>query len=524
MHISQLVFRAAQQRANAPAIEYVGQTRNWQETAERVCAMAGAFVGLGLERNDRVAILSLNSGVYLESLFAIPHMGARMVPLNIRWAVPEFAYSLNDSGSKALLFDAIFQPAVEALRAEDTAVEHYLFMGAAKDCPEWAQSVEALMAVAEPVQESVVSEDELAGIFYTGGTTGFPKGVMLSHNALFTSALSIAACSDADENSAILHAAPMFHLADLATVFMFTVLAAKHVIIPAFDPLAVVDAIANTGVSDALLVPAMVQLVFDHPEFDAQKLKGLKRMLYGASPMPEGLLRRVMGTLPELDMMQAYGQTEMAPVVSVLLPDDHRAGLAAEGDAAKLLRSAGRASYSVQMKVVDGEGNSLPVGEVGEVCASGPNAMLGYWNKPEQSAAAMKGHWVHTGDAGYIDAQGYLYIVDRVKDMVVTGGENVFSAEVESVLSTHPSVAQVAVIGIPDEEWGEAVHAIVVPQAGAEQDEAALIAHAKAQIAGYKCPKSVSFREEALPLSGAGKVLKRELRAPYWEGRDRQVN
>ena len=520
MHITQLVFRAAQLNGNGPATDYMGQSYNWAETAERVRRMGGALSALGLPVNAHVAILSLNSNVYLESLFAIPHMGGRMVPLNIRWAKPEFVYSLNDSGTQALLFDSTFQPLVEQLREENTAVEHYLFMGAADACPEWAQCLESLMQAADPLQASVYSEDAIAGIFYTGGTTGFPKGVMQTHTALFASAISLAAACEADQSCVGLHAAPMFHMADLALCFMFTLLAAKHVIIPAFDPKAVLEICDAKGITDALLVPAMVQMVFDHPEFDAGKLQNLQRILYGGSPMPEGLIRRVMKALPNLHMTQAYGQTELAPVATVLQPVDH----VLEGDRAKLLRSAGRAAYSVQIKTIDEEGNTLPTGEIGEVCVSGANNMLGYWNKPEETEKALINGWVHTGDAGYIDEEGYLFIVDRVKDMVVTGGENVYTSEVESVVSTHPSVAQVAVVGIPHDEWGEAVHAIVVPAPGAEKDEAAIIAHCKEQIAGYKCPKSVEFRDEPMPLSGAGKILKRELRAPYWEGRERMVN
>jgi long-chain acyl-CoA synthetase len=520
MHISQLVFRAEQLRGAHAATEFMDKRYTWAQTADRVRRIAGALQGLGLGRNDQIAILSLNSNVYFESLFGIPMTGARMVPLNIRWAAPEFVYTLQDSASKALLFDRQFQPLVDSLRAEDIPVEHFLFMGDPQDCPDWAQSLETLLAAAQPQPDYVHGDDHLAGIFYTGGTTGFPKGVMLTHTALFTSALSLAAASPADENCSMLHAAPMFHMADLAACFVFTILAAKHVIVPAFEPVLVAKTIKNSGVTDALLVPAMIQLVFDHPEFDPASVQGLKRILYGASPMPEGLLRRVMTALPGMEMVQAYGQTEMAPIMTVLMPDEH----VTQGERSKLLRSAGRATYCVQLKIIDENGKTLSSGQVGEICAIGPNAMLGYWNKPKQTADTIIDGWVHSGDAGYLDEEGYLFIVDRVKDMIVSGGENVYSAEVESAVSTHPAVAQVAVVGIPDEEWGEAVHAIIVPRTGQTASVQDIIDHCRSKIAGYKCPKSISFRDEPLPLSGAGKVLKRELRAPFWEGRSRQVN
>lgn len=520
MHMTQLIFRAEQMRGSSPATEFMGKKFSWSETADRVRSIAGALRGLGVEANQQVAILSLNSNLYFESLFGIPQIGARLVPLNIRWAVPEFVYSLKDSETSVLLFDKTFMPCAEQLRSEDTDVATWLYMGDKSECPDWAEHLETLMSQATPVVEFCHGDQDMAGIFYTGGTTGFPKGVMLTHSALFASALSLAAVSEANESSSMIHAAPMFHMADLAACFTFTVLGARHVIVPAFEPKLVLETIANAGITDALLVPAMIQMVFDHPEFEADKLSGLERILYGASPMPEGLLRRVMAAVPGLKMNQAYGQTELAPVATVLAPEDH----VLEGERSRLLRSAGRSSYCSLIKIINDKGEVLPAGEVGEVCVTGPQAMLGYWKKPQQTAETLVDGWVHTGDAGYLDDEGYLFLVDRVKDMIVTGGENVYSAEVESVVSTHDSVAQVAVVGIPSDEWGEAVHAIVVPKPGAARDEQAIIEHCHAKIAGYKCPKSVEFRDEPLPLSGAGKVLKRELRAPFWEGRERQVN
>ncbi len=520
MHIAQIIMRAEQQRGTCVATQEQGQTRTWAEVAQRVRKTAGGLTALGLATNDQIAILSLNSAQYFEALFAIPMMGARVVPLNIRWALPEIEYSLRDSGSSALFFDHTFAPLVAQLRDRLGDLKHYIFMGAAADCPDWALRQEDVVQQGNPLDNFCFSDQQLAGIFYTGGTTGFPKGVMLTHTALFTSALSLVAASDANEESSYLHAAPMFHMADLAACYMFTALGARQVFIPAFDPIAVMQAIDEASITDVLLVPAMIQMVFDHPAFDASKLSSLRRVLYGASPMPEGLLRRVMAALPDVQLMQAYGQTELAPVATILPAAAH----VTDGEGARLLRAAGRSSYTMLLKIVDENDRVLPVGEIGEVCACGPNCMLGYWNKPEQTADTLKAGWVHTGDAGYLDEQGYLFLVDRVKDMIVSGGENVYSAEVESVVSTHPAVAQVAVVGIPDDNWGEAVHAIVIPHADAQVSADDIIAHCKTQIAGYKCPKSVAFRDEPFPLSGAGKILKRELRAVYWEGRERQVN
>lgn len=520
MHMSQMVFRCEQMCGGRIATEFQGRSFTWAQTADRVRKMAGMLQQLGIQANRQVAVLSLNSDLYFTSLFGVPHMGARIVPLNIRWALPEFVYALNDSETCALMFDEAFLPMVEQLRNENTQIEHYLFMGSREACPEWAVHVDTALDAAAPLLDFKLGDQELAGIFYTGGTTGFPKGVMLTHTALFTSALSLVAASDATQEDSMLHAAPMFHMADLAACFMFTLLGGRNVIVPAFEPKLVLNTIAQRGVTDALLVPAMIQMVFDHPDFAAEKLAGLKRILYGASPMPEGLMRRVMQASPGARLFQAYGQTELAPIATILKGEDH----VLEGERSRLLRSAGRSSCSTLIKVIDDQGKSVPVGEVGEICCTGPNVMLGYWNKPEQTESTLVDGWVHTGDAGYLDDEGYLFLVDRVKDMIVTGGENVYSAEVESVVSQHPGVAQVAVIGVPHDSWGELVHAIVVPRAGQTPEEDEIIAHCRTLIAGYKCPKSVELRYEPLPLSGAGKILKRELRAPYWEGRDRQVN
>jgi long-chain acyl-CoA synthetase len=288
------------------------------------------------------------------------------------------------------------------------------------------------------------------------------------------------------------------------------------VFVPMFNPEAVLDLIETHQVTDTLMVPTMIGLCMAHESYAPARLASLRRLVYGASPMPEAVLARLQRDLPDLELIQGYGMTEACSTLTLLLPEDHRPG-------SPHLRSVGRPALGVQVSIRDAEGRALPRGEIGEVWARGGQIMREYWNKPEATAEALAGGWYHTGDAGYLDDDGYLFLVDRVKDMIVTGGENVYSAEVESAIGTHPGVAQVAVIGIPHETWGEAVHAVVVPRPGAELTVEAVVAHARASIAGYKVPKSVEFREEPLPLSGALKVLKRELRAPYWEGRDRSI-
>jgi long-chain acyl-CoA synthetase len=263
-------------------------------------------------------------------------------------------------------------------------------------------------------------------------------------------------------------------------------------------------------------VPTMISMLLAHPSFTPEKLASLRTLTYGASPMPVSLLEQLLELYPTLDIYQGYGMTESSALLTSLGPHEHREG-------GELLRSAGRSLKGVALTIQDDNGTVLPVGETGEVCARGGMFMREYWNKPDATTEAFRGGWYHTGDAGYLDEHGYLFLVDRVKDMIVTGGENVYSVEVENAIATHPGVAQVAVIGIPSAQWGEAVHAIVVPQEGVTLGEADIIEHARERIAGYKVPKSVEFRTDPLPLSGAMKILKRDLRKPYWEGQDRGV-
>jgi acyl-CoA synthetase (AMP-forming)/AMP-acid ligase II len=299
-------------------------------------------------------------------------------------------------------------------------------------------------------------------------------------------------------------------------VLSATLYAGCHVMLESFDPAEVLKTIAAEQVTHVLLVPAMIKMLLNHPAAAGADVSSLECILYGASPMPAATLEQCMQRWPQVGLIQAYGQTELAPIVTVLSVADHREGGAK-------LSSAGRPTVVNDVRIVDEHDQDCPVRMSGEVVVRGPHTMLGYWNKPEETAAALRDGWVYTGDAGYFDEQGYLFIVDRVKDMVVSGGENIFTTEVENALISHEAVQDVAVIGVPHSEWGEAVHAIVIAHSGKNVSEEVLIAHCRERIAGYKVPKSFTFREEPLPLSGAGKVLKTELRKPFWEGQERQV-
>jgi acyl-CoA synthetase (AMP-forming)/AMP-acid ligase II len=366
---------------------------------------------------------------------------------------------------------------------------------------------EELVAAGPAVDDVRRGGDALAALFYTGGTTGFPKGVMLSHANLLTSALGSMATGGFGSWERFLYAVPMFHLAGLGAFIGVGLAGGTQVIVPVFDPIAVLAAIEQHRVTDTLLIPIMIQLIVDHPQRAEHDLSSLQLLSYAGSPIALPLLDRARKALPGAGLTQGYGLTECG-VISLLLPADH------EDDSSHPDRraSGGRAAPHAEVRIVDSEDRELPRGQVGEIVVRGGSTMLGYWGKPEETAIALRGGWMHTGDAGRMDAHGYLSIVDRIRDMIVTGGENVYSAEVENAVATHPAVAKCAVIGVPDEQWGERVHAVVVCTQGTQASEQEIRAHTKTLIAGYKAPRTVEF-VETLPVTPIGKVLKRELRA-----------
>ncbi|HZZ50972.1 MAG TPA: long-chain-fatty-acid--CoA ligase [Pseudonocardia sp.] len=516
MYLTQGLHRAVAQTPDLPATVFGDRERSWSQSGDRVARLAGALLELGVESGDRVGILSLNSDIYHEFLLAVPWADAVAVPANTRWSAAEIAFSLRDSDTAVLVVDDAFAPMVESLRAEAPVLRTVIHAGTGP-APEGALDLEQLIAEHAPVPDVRRGGDALAAIYYTGGTTGQPKGVMLSHANLLTSALGAAASgSFMTPGGRYLHAAPMFHLADGAAWAARTALGGTHVMVSQFTPVGVAEAIERYQVTDVLLVPTMLQMLVDSPDTADVDLSSVRHLLYGASPISEALQDRVVKRLPSAELTQAYGMTELSPVATLLPAADHRID--------RLRRSAGRAAPHAEVRIFDEEDREVPVGTVGEIVCRGGHVMLGYWNRPEETEAALRGGWMHTGDGGYLDDEGYLYVVDRIKDMIVSGGENVYSAEVENALARHPAVASCAVIGVPDDNWGERVHAVVIVAPGADQPSAdELREFVKAAIAGYKAPRTVEF-VDSMPLSGAGKVLKRELRAQYWSGSDRGVS
>jgi long-chain acyl-CoA synthetase len=480
---------------------------------ERVSRLCMLLKTLRVAPSDRFAVMALNGHRFLE-LYHAAFLGAGVInPLNLRLAPKELAYILHDSGTKVCFVDATFAPLLAKVR-EQTSIEHVVLMGNG-DVPH-DHKYEHLLEAVTPKLPDEPEESDPVVLMYTGGTTGLPKGVVCDQRAQVLNLYHHLMRVPNDPDAVLLQQTPMFHAASMPAILAGP-LGGTTVFVPMFDPARVPLVIEQERVTITAMVPTMLHMMLSHPDFKPERLASLTRLGYGAAPMPEALVRRILALWPRLDLFQGYGMTEVCALLTILGPEDHRRGGA-------LLRSAGRGLYGVVLSIQDADGKILPAGQTGEVCARTGNCMQSYWRKPEETEAAFRGGWYHTGDVGYLDAEGYLYLVDRVKDMIVTGGENVYSTEVENAIASHPAVAQVAVIGIPHDTWGEAVHAIVVLHAGRTASEEELVAHARENVAGYKVPKSFEFRTQPLPLSGAMKVLKRELRAPYWQGKERRVN
>lgn len=514
--LSSLLVRNVQIVPDRVATRMDGRQKTWREFTERVQRIAGALQEQGVKAGDRVGILALNSDRYFELIYAIPWLGAVGVPINIRLAPPEITHWITDSHTEYLFVDSFFQETIAKLRERLPLKAVWGLDDAAADI-----SVDQFAEQGPALLDYQSRGDDLAFLMYTGGTTGPSKGVMLSHRNLLSSCMqALPTLIDVKwpEDKRFLRVAPMFHVADMYNGFTQTILGSTHIFLPFFDPKAVIDALQKERATYVMLVPTMLGMLLQLPEFEKADLSHLQAIGYGASPMPQAILERAQKLLPNVEFFQAYGQTEAAPIITVLTSKDH-----ANPHDPKILRSAGQVVPGVELQILDEEGRALPEGEVGEICVRGDNVMRGYWHLDDKTAETLKGGWLHTGDGGYLEG-GYLYVVDRVKDMIVSGGENVYSSEVEQAIYKHPAVEQCAVIGIPSDQWGEQVHAIVVPKTGQSVTEAELIAHCKEWIAGYKCPRSIEFRHEALPLSGVSKVLKNELRKPYWQGKTRSVN
>lgn len=515
MLMTQAIKRAAQVNPANAAILDASTRRTWPEFVDAVSRAAAGLRAAGLNKGDRVAILGLNSAAYFEALFAIWWAGCVAVPLNTRWSHAENTYAMKDSGARALLSDdALFDAGLRLADADLSLVA--LVALQERDAPGWCALRE--LERGQPMASDEVDPHEVCGLYYTGGTTGFPKGVMLSPMGMWSSSMSLALEMKLDQDVRFLHSAPMFHIADSAISFAVTIAAGVHAFIPRYEPAAFIQTVNEHGITNAMLVPTMIRMQLDYLAANPADLPSLCGIVYGGSSITEATIKQAAALLPHCRLAQCYGQTELGPMATFMSAKYHDPS---NPDAR--LSAAGRATYCVELKVADENGNELPRGEAGELWVRGPNTMIGYWNKPEQTAQALVDGWVRTGDAAIMAEDGFVSICDRIKDMIVTGGENVFSAEVENALADHPDVAAVSVIAVPDAALGERVHAVIVLAGERRPSLESIQTHCRKRIAGYKIPRSIELRTEPLPINAAGKVLKTELRAPHWTDAKRGV-
>ena len=501
----------AAERPERVAMREEDRVYSYAELDDLTARAASALIAAGLKKGDRIAWIGKNSDLYFTLFYGAARAGIVMAPIGWRLSPAEWAFIVNDTQAKIVLAGPGFEGSAGQLAgklANDPAI-----MSAAEA---WVM-IEG--AARTPFEPSVANDAVLQ--LYTSGTTGNPKGAVLSNRNLFalrkhSSTLDMP-YTKWEDDEAVLVAMPCAHIGGTGLGIMALAAGLPGVILAEFNPDGVFDAVEQHGVTRFFMVPAALQMLLMHPRCASVDYSRLKYILYGAAPIPLELLRQCIQVFGA-QFIQAYGMTETTGTISMLPPEDHDPA----GNAR--MRSAGKALPGVEIVILGPDGQPVSIGEVGEVVTRSSNNMLGYWNLPDATAKTMTDDgWIRTGDAGYLDADGYLFIHDRMKDMIITGGENVYPAEVESAIFGHPAVQEVAVIGIPDAKWGETVKAVVVAKPGASVEEADIIAWARERIAPFKCPRSIDLID-ALPRNASGKILRKDLRAPYWEGYERMVN
>jgi long-chain acyl-CoA synthetase len=514
MDLISAFLRTARQQPEAVAIIDEDQRISWRDLAQRTAQMAAGLRHLGVGLDSTVSILSLSSARVFELFYAVPWAGGRVCPLNYRLTTAELMEIIDDAGVEILAVDDAFAESARKLQSLMPRLRHLIYLGTG-EIPEGMIGYEGLLAQKPALSVSDCGEDDVACLYYTGGTTGKAKGVMLTHGNVFANALNFGLATNLTEQDRVLHCGPMFHVASGSRVFNAGIFGASNVIIPRFEVRDVLQNIQRHRVSFVSLVPTMLNKIVNLPSFDSYDVSSLRMILYGASQISPALLEAAIARFEDVAFCQAYGQTEVAPFATVLAPRYHRL----DGRFSDKLRSAGRPIGSVEVRVVDEDDADVPQGKVGEVIIRGPNVMKGYLNQPELTALALRGGWMHSGDLGYFDEDGFLFIVDRAKDMIISGGENIYSVEVENAISANPAVSECAVFGIPDPQWGETVHAVIVLKEGHRLESSDIIQHCRRLIGGFKLPRSIQFRNEPMPLSGANKILKSTLRDAYLASR-----
>jgi len=515
-------LRYAEQQFPKRTAVVCGKERfTYAQSAERASKLAGALRNAGVQPGDRVAFLCMNCHRLLEAYYGVVESGAVLLPLNIRLAPQELAYILNDAGARMLFFQGHFLELVESLRPRLATIQNFYSLDAVAEV-DWlsTQNYDALLTSAPAYRADIMQVDEnsLAELFYTSGTSAEPKSVMLTHRNIYLHALNAGLALHTDKEAVELHTIPLFHANGWGVAHFLTLLGGKHVMIQKFDPGEVFRLIEAERVNYCSLVPAMATALVNCPERRKHDLSSLKRISIGGAASSPTLVREVEEQLG-CTCFSGYGLTETAPVLTI---SPMKPGLDWDGDQRFAGQSmTGYAIPGVELRVVDENGQDVPRDgqSMGEIVARTDGVLEGYWQQPQATAVALRGGWFHTGDMATWNEDGYILIVDRKKDIIVSGGENVSSLEVEKILLSHPAVLEVAIIPVPDQVWGEVPKALVVLKPNMQVGETELIEHCRSELAHYKCPRSVEYLE-SLPRTGTGKVLKKDLRKKYWEGKE----
>jgi acyl-CoA synthetase (AMP-forming)/AMP-acid ligase II len=517
MILGDIIKRNAQLQGDRTALVFEGKRFSHREFARRVYRMANALLARGVKRQDRIAILARNSNEVLEVFGAGETAGFIIVNVNHRLSVSEIQSICSDAQPSVLVFEPDFAEAAQAVRAKVPVVACTVCIGGIIGGAEDYETVLAGASDAEPAVRA--ASEDVAHLIYTSGSTGRPKGVMFQHQAFFEGARMITLEGGAMEPTKGLIVMPLFHIGARVQSLAFLMLGGSIVIHRNFDPEAVLQTIQDEKITATHLAPVMIQRILEVKNRERFDTSTLHCVRYASAPMPVPLLRRAIEAFGPI-FSQVYGMSECLGVTT-LKPFEHKL----EGSAREVRRlsSAGQASVGVELRVVDDNDNNVPSGEIGEILIKSAATMLGYWNNNIGTNEALRGGWLHTQDLGIIDEDGFLFILDRKKDMIISGGENIYSWEVEEALRHHPAVAEAAVIGVPDPQWGESVKACIVLKAGSSVSEEELIELCRSRLGSYKKPRSVDFTT-ALPRLASGKIDKKVLRAPYWANRDRQVS
>jgi fatty-acyl-CoA synthase len=520
MNISFILEKALSLYADKEGVVCGDKRFTYKAFAERVYRLSNFLRSLGVGKDDCVAVLHQNSHEFLETYFAAAQLGAVLNPLNVRLSSKELAFILKDAGASVLIASERFAESVEALMEEGKTVNQVVWTGDKKvsspfSAVQYEEALRGESPVAPPAPR--ISDDDLAHLYYTSGTTGRPKGVMLSHKNICTHALAAIAEFKLDDRDTWFHVAPLFHLADAWATFAITWVGGRHVTARDFDPPVILSTMARERVTITNMIPTMLNELVNTPGVESHDFSSLRVLLSGGAPIAPEVARRLMDTF-QCDYIQTYGMTETSPYLTVSILKEHMTRLPAEEQFA-LKAKTGRPFMGVLLKVVREDGTEVTQDdkEVGEIVVKGDSVTKGYWNRPEETEKTFKDGWLFTGDMAVVDTEGYVNIVDRKKDMIITGGENIYSVEVENVLYAHPAIYEAAVIGVPDPKWGEAVKAVVVLKPGKSVTEQEIIQFCKENIARYKAPKSVDFISE-LPKTGSGKIFKKGLKEKYVSG------